>query len=272
MAPSDEDDFPPIGHKCVEICNTLVNQKVAFKFSLTFGTFSFSLDTTGMRSSPAQLPQKKRKSPGAINRDKRRRMEFLKRKDAASSPSAPQPVPDISSSLGTGIPSHVDSRGAAATQRDTLDTDLTNTNTLGLKYRVEKSALGKWSISPSLSRRNSSSDKPDPVPGKNVTKSPQTQPECRNCHQPFLLNHQCDENYYWDDDDEFGNDSDGSDDSAKHWRHNEAVKCKCDLHSRLMSDNSPQPKKPRNSWRQKEYPDDCRLNLLRAGKIKIPEK
>ena len=35
--------------------------------------------------------------------------------------------------------------------RATLDTDLTNTNTLGLKYRVEKSASGKWSISPSLS-------------------------------------------------------------------------------------------------------------------------
>ena len=235
MAPSDEDDFPSIGHKCVEMCNMLVNQRLAFKFSLTFGTFSFSLDTTGMRSSPAQLPQKKRKSPGAINRDKRRRMEFLKRKDAASSPSAPQPVPDISSSLGTGIPSHVDSRGAAATQRDTLDTDLTNTNTLGLKYRVEKSASGKWSISPSLSRRNSSSD-------------------------------------IWDDDDEFGNDSDGSDDSAKNWQHNKALKCKCSLHSILRNDNSPQPKKPRNSWRQKEYPDDCRLNLLHAGKIKILEK
>ena len=156
--------------------------------------------------------------------------------------------------------------------RATLDTGLTNTNTSGLKYRVEKSASGKWSISPSLSRSNSSSDKPDPVPGKNVTKSPQTQPECRNCHQPFLLNHQCDENYYWDDDDKFGNASDGSDDSAKNWQHNEALKCKCSLHSILRNDNSPQPKKPRNSWRQKEYPDDCRLNLLRAGKIKILEK
>ena len=52
------------------------------------------------------------------------------------------------------------------------------------------------------------------VPGKNVTKSPKKQPECRNCHQPFLLDHQCDENYYWDDVDEFGNDSDGSDDLA----------------------------------------------------------
>ena len=71
---------------------------------------------------------------------------------------------------------------------------------------------------------------------------------------------------------EFGNDSDGSDDSAKNWRHKKAFKCKCSLHTRLANDNSPQPKKPRNSWRQQEYPDDCRLNWLRAGKIKIPEK
>ena len=119
---------------------------------------------------------------------------------------------------------------------------------------------------------NSSSGKPDPVPGKNVSKSPKTQLECRNCHQPLLLNHQCNKTYYWDDNHEFGNDSDGSNDSAKNWRHNEAVKCKCSLHTRLANDSSPQPKKPRNSWRQQEYPDDCTLNLLRAGKIKIHEK
>ena len=66
---------------------------------------------------------------------------------------------------------------------------------------------------------NSSSGKPDPVPGKNVSKSPKTQLEYQNCHQPLLLNHQCNKTYYWDDNHEFGYDSDGSNDSAKNWRH-----------------------------------------------------
>ena len=47
-----------------------------------------------------------------------------------------------------------------------------------------------------------------------MTKSPKKQPECRNCPQPFLLDHQSDENYCWDDVDEFDNDNDGSDELA----------------------------------------------------------
>ena len=79
------------------------------------------------------------------------------------------------------------------------------------------------------------------VPGKNVSKSPKTQLEYQNCHQPLLLNHQCNKTYYWDDNHEFGYGSDGSNDSAKNWRHNEAVKCKCSPHTRLANDSSPQP-------------------------------
>ena len=123
MAPNKEDDFPAIGYKCVEMCNTLVNQGSAFKFSLTFGSFSFKMDNSGMRSSPAQLPKKKRKSPGAIQRDKRRRIEFLKRKTATSSPSAPQSAPDTSSYVasGSGNPSHVVTQGAAVARGDNLE-------------------------------------------------------------------------------------------------------------------------------------------------------
>ena len=146
MAPNEEDDFPAIGYKCVEMCNTLVNQGSAFKFSLTFGSFSFQMDNAGIRSSPAQLPKKKRKSPGAIQRDKKRRIAFLKRKAATSSPSAPQSAPDTSSygaadaqgntldqlasapdissyvtSSGSGDPSHVDTQGAAVARGDNLE-------------------------------------------------------------------------------------------------------------------------------------------------------
>ena len=274
MAPGDDDDFPSIGTKCFELCKLLGNQGLAFSFNLTFGTFCFSLDTIGMRSSPAQVPVKKKKSPSAVKRDKRRRIAFLRRKDAASSSGASSTVLDTLASSGTGNPSPVDTMGAAATQRDTLDINQTN-DTPGLKIRVEKSAAGKWSISPSLSRRNSASSKPDPDPdGKeNVnrsTKSEQSQPlNCRNCYQPFLLNHQCDEGYYLDDDDQYG-DSDDDDDDLKQWRGNLAFKCKCSLHSADFNDNSPQPQKPRNSWRQLDYPDHCNMKLLRDGIIKIP--
>jgi len=215
MAPGDEDDFPSIGNKCFEICKLLGNQGLAFKFKLTFGTFCFSLDTMEIRTSPAPGPVKKKKSQSAINRDKRRRIEFLQRKAAASSQGASLSVLDISSS-GPGNPSPVDIQGASAAQRNTQDINQTS-DTSGLKIRMEKSSAGDWSISPSLSRRNSASSKSDPVPdGKeNVNKSTKSDQAvlCRNCHQPFLLNHQCVE----DNDDQFG-DSDDDDDELKNPR------------------------------------------------------
>ena len=273
MAPSDEDDFPSIGNKCFEICKLLGNQGLAFKFKLTFGTFCFSLDTMEIRTSPAPGPVKKKKSQSAVNRDKRRRIEFLQRKAAASSQGASLSVLDISSS-GPGNPSPVDIQGASAAQRNTQDINQTS-DTSGLKIRMEKSGAGDWSISPSLSRRNSVSSKADPVPdGKeNVKKAPKVKKPlpCRNCHQPFLQNHQCDDYFDFDDDDQFG-DSDDDDDELKAFRSNLAFKCICSLHFAESNDSSPQSKKPRNSWRQLKYPDHCLMKLLLDGKIEIPRK
>ena len=273
MAPGDEDDFPSIGNKCFEICKLLGNQGLAFKFKLTFGTFCFSLDTMEIRTSPAPGPVKKKKSQSAVNRDKRRRIEFLQRKAAASSQGASLSVLDISSS-GPGNPSPVDIQGASAAQRNTQDINQTS-DTSGLKIRMEKSGAGDWSISPSLSRRNSVSSKADPVPdGKeNVKKAPKVKKPlpCRNCHQPFLQNHQCDDYFDFDDDDQFG-DSDDDDDELKAFRSNLAFKCICSLHFAESNDRSPQPKKPRNSWRQLKYPDHCLMKLLLDGKIEIPRK
>ena len=230
--PSDEDDHHSLGLKCVEMCHALANKRLAFKFSLKIERFSFNMETVGMRSTPVHLPQKKakRKSPGAKKRDEIRRREFLKRKEAAHRPSVPLTEPDIFPSLAhlrTGDPSHVDQPSAEAAQKDTVENNPKNIN-----LRIEKSASGTWSVSPSLSRRNS--------PCQEV-------PECRNCHEPFLLNHQCDESYDEDDEDEFGDDSDDSDWYAKYLRHNEALECECSVHSTFRS---PQPKKPRNSWRK----------------------
>ena len=250
--PSDEDDHHSLGLKCVEMCHALANKRLAFKFSLKIERFSFNMETAGMRSTPVHLPQKKakRKSPGAKKRDEIRRREFLKRKEAAHRPSVPLTEPDIFPSLAhlrTGDPSHVDQPSAEAAQKDTVENNPKNIN-----LRIEKSASGTWSVSPSLSRRNS--------PCQEV-------PECRNCHEPFLLNHQCDESYDEDaqDDDEFGDDSDDSDVYAKYLRHMEARECECSLHSTV--DRSPQPKKPRNSWRHQKYPEDCKLTSLIKGEV-----
>ena len=41
--------------------------------------------------------------------------------------------------------------------------------------------------------------------------------------------------------------------------------CECWLNWTL--DRSPQPKKPRNSWRKQKYPEDCKLTSLIKGEV-----
>ena len=85
------------------------------------------------------------------------------------------------------------------------------------------------------------------------------------------MNHQCEESYDEDDedDDEFGDDSDECDELAKYLRDKEAWECECSLHSTV--DRSPQPKKPRNSWRHQKYPEDCKLTSLIRGEVTIDD-
>ena len=81
----------------------------------------------------------------------------------------------------------------------------------------------------------------DRLPKKFVSMLPLFNLTERNwCHQPFLLNYQCDEDYDEDDDSQFGNGSDGSVDKAKYLRHYEALQCNCSLH--FIIDRSPKPK------------------------------
>ena len=125
----------------------------------------------------------------------------------------------------------------------------------GIRLRLEKSASGVWSSSPSVSRRNSSSQ-PDPVP------------ECSNCSKPFFLNHQCDNNYDVDEDDYFDieKEIDEIDDKYKKILLRRAEqKCDCSVHSTLNNGHSPKAKKPRNQ----KYPKDCNLIKLRKGEIEL---
>ena len=80
--------------KCLDLCQTLVGQGLAFNFSLKIGsTFSFSLEARdkGLASdSPGKT--KKKASPSTLRRNARRKEAFLKKRQ--------NPVPDPVSTEG----------------------------------------------------------------------------------------------------------------------------------------------------------------------------
>ena len=73
--------------QCLDFCQALALQGMAFKFSVSVGsTFNFSLDTSKGKDFPAPR-SKKMSSPSTLRRNAKRREEFLKRKtlsDAAA--------------------------------------------------------------------------------------------------------------------------------------------------------------------------------------------
>ena len=79
--------------KCLDICQVLAGQGLAFNFSLSIGsTFSFSLDARGKGQALATQgkTKKKKKTPSTLRRNARRRSEFLKKKlDNSGEPEGP---------------------------------------------------------------------------------------------------------------------------------------------------------------------------------------
>ena len=70
---------PNLASKCLDFCQALSSQGVAFNFSVSIGsTFSFSLDTRG--KAPLSPGTKKKSSPSTLRRNARRRKEFLEKK------------------------------------------------------------------------------------------------------------------------------------------------------------------------------------------------
>ena len=68
--------------KCLDLCQVLAGQGLAFNFSLSVGsTFSFSLEARGKgQALVTQGKTKKKKTPSTLRRNARRRTEFLKKK------------------------------------------------------------------------------------------------------------------------------------------------------------------------------------------------
>ena len=68
--------------KCLDLCQVLAGQGLAFNFSLSIGsTFSFSLEARGKGQALAtQGKTMKKKTPSTLRRNARRRTEFLKKK------------------------------------------------------------------------------------------------------------------------------------------------------------------------------------------------
>ena len=83
MSPSPEKmtSMSELERKCLEVSQTLINQGQTFKFSITSGTFSFSLESRGATTKVVERKVKKL-SPSQVKRNKRRKEEFLKKKSA----------------------------------------------------------------------------------------------------------------------------------------------------------------------------------------------
>ena len=86
--------------KCLDLCQTLANQGLAFNFSLKIGSsFSFSLDARGkgvVSNTNTASKTMKRKSPSTLRRNVRRKEAFLKKKqNPAPVTLEPGVVPDV---------------------------------------------------------------------------------------------------------------------------------------------------------------------------------
>ena len=83
MAAVDESNSS-LNAQCMEFCQALARQGLAFKFSVTVGShFTFSLDAKEGKATPAKR-NKKRSSPSTRRRNAKRRQEFLKKKSSSA--------------------------------------------------------------------------------------------------------------------------------------------------------------------------------------------
>ena len=159
MAPNSENSYLAI--QCFEFFKTLATQKKFFTFSLTVDTFVFSLDTkdtSGIRN-PILAPtvRLRKKSPSEIRRNRKRRLEFLRRKQESVSANIPTSVFDFPS---------VNPRGESTntkTCNDSLNQIERSLNGESTSPTTTLTTADEWRTvtTPPLYRRNSASSKSD---------------------------------------------------------------------------------------------------------------
>ena len=81
--------------KCLDLCQTLAGQGLAFNFSLKIGS-SFSLEARD-KGFASDVPGKTKKSPSRLRRNAQRKEAFLKRKQ---SPAPVTPESDFEPDIG----------------------------------------------------------------------------------------------------------------------------------------------------------------------------
>ena len=217
MAPkSDENSY--LALQCFEFCKALASQKKSFTFSLTVDTFVFSLDTKDTSGIPNPIPAPtvrfRKKTPSEIRRNRKRRLEFLRRKQESVSANIPTSVFDI--------PSSVNPRGESTntkTCNDSLNQIERSLNGESTSPTTTLTTADEWRTvtTPPLYRRNSASSKSDtdteitPWAVRKKVKSKKCPPDpqgvlCQNCNElMFSQNHVC---TVADDDDDDENDDD----------------------------------------------------------------
>ena len=102
MAPgcaTEEKEFLAFGNRIIGLANDLTKKGIACKLSVAYGNFTFNMDTTRLAKSPRR---RRKKCPSVLERDKRRRIEFLKRKEPNSRQSAP-PTDCLSGAAEGGV-------------------------------------------------------------------------------------------------------------------------------------------------------------------------
>ena len=175
---------PNLATKCLDFCQALISQGVAFNFSLSIGsTFSFSLDTRGKASlSPGT---KKKSSPSTLRRNARRRKEFLEKKQN------PAPVIPTEEAVGETEPEKEN-----IFQCDQCENNFKSEN--GLKIHIGKTHKKVDSIlaTPERPRQHSRSSVSlsaspllDTSREESSTTSPEPAEQCRKCFSkpPFCI-------------------------------------------------------------------------------------
>ena len=137
MATKTQRNEIPIRTKVLDIARTLGYLGGDFSFKLSFGDTCFTLDTKGTLATKVPSPVKKRISPSSKRRNKERKIAFLSRKKASSTPAfLPTAGASEPSSSASGCDTH-----SSVTLGDEADPNADNINHLQEQESVGVSSL-----------------------------------------------------------------------------------------------------------------------------------